>query len=86
MKHLTQYVEQLNFANRLFKQPELDVNRLTQDQVTEICAKLNSALCQENLTCDGELTPAQVRRRLTFLNGVIKDLSSTKFQVSLDEY
>jgi len=74
MKHLTQYVEQINFTRRIFKEPLLEADNLGQGDIQLIHARLNNAFTPENLTCDGELSHSQVQKRIKFLNGVKKDL------------
>lgn len=84
MKHLTKYVDQLNFTNRLFKKPLLDVNKLSHTDIDHICSRLNSDFSPENLTHDGELSRAQVQQRVKFLNGVVSDLQKLGYNIQLE--
>ena len=57
MKHLTKYVDQLNFANRLFKKPLLDANKLSRTEIDHICARLNSDFSPENVVVHEVISP-----------------------------
>ena len=73
-KHLTSYVEQKNWVRRLFKQPSFDVNNLSALDVQDLLSSIEGDLSPENLSCDGELRGAVLRRRATMLNGARTEL------------
>jgi hypothetical protein len=83
MQALTAYVEQKNKWHALFgKQANyLDLNKPADRQ--RVANMIDSELSPENLTCDGELSAAQVRARHKQLITVAKELmkldSSVKF-------
>ena len=85
MKQLQAYLDQVNFARKLFNKPLYTVSNLTQADVDQLCAKINSDYSPENLTCDGELSRAQVQARLRTLNGAVKDLHAMGFNLTLEE-
>ena len=61
MKELTQYVEQANKWNAVFKGEQFTL--ATPEGRHRVAQKLDSDLSPENLTCDGELPRAEVARR-----------------------
>ena len=83
MKNLTKYVDQLNFARKLMKQPLLDASNLSRTDIDGICARLSSDFSPENLTHDGELSRAQVQQRVKLLNGVVSDLAKLGHTVEI---
>lgn len=59
---LAKYLNELNFTNRLFQKP--DVKRPTNfEECKPIFMHLVGDLSPENLTCDGELSPARVNAK-----------------------
>jgi hypothetical protein len=76
MRYTKQYVEQRNFYNKLFKKPLLDADKLTTQQVKELLDSLEGDLSPENLTCDGELRGAALKKRATMLNGAKRELEA----------
>ena len=85
-KSLQAYLDQQNFTAMIFGTKVYDINTLTQAEVTDLCGRINSDLSPENLTCDGELSPMQVRQRFALLEGAIKGLQSMGFTLALEEY
>ena len=73
-KHLTSYVDQKNWVRRLFKQPALDVNNLSALDVQDLLSSIEGDLSPENLSCDGELRGAALRRKATMLAGARVEL------------
>lgn len=84
-KHLKQYIEQINFTARIFGRGLLDIHSLTQADADQICARIDRDLSPENLTCDGELSGAQVRARYAMLLGAADGLKALGFNVQLEE-
>ena len=61
---LAKYLEQHNFSRKYFnKLPPLTVSTLTLKDANELAESLSAAWSPENLTCDGELSHAQVQRK-----------------------
>lgn len=84
MKNLRQYIDQINFGRTLMQNPTIDPDNLTNDDLDSICTRLSSDYSPENLTCDGELSAAQVRQRVKFLNSVVQDLEDQGHSVIID--
>jgi hypothetical protein len=71
---LEQYVERKNSWNKLFKGKELSLLNKADRQA--IANSIDAELSPENLTCDGELSGAQVRQRQKFLFRCAEELIS----------
>lgn len=82
---LETYLNQVNFTAKIFGGRVYDVNTLSQADVDVLCAKINSDLSPENLSCDGELSGAQVQARFNVLAGSIKALHAMGFTVTVEE-
>ena len=76
MRYTKQYVEQRNFYNKPFNKPLLDADALTSQQVAELLDCLEGDLSPENLTCDGELRGAALKKKATMLNGAKRELTA----------
>ena len=72
MKALAQFVKQRNAFNSLFGSKPLSLTVAADRQ--RIADIIDSALSPENLTCDGELSAAQVRSRYKELTTVAREL------------
>ena len=72
MKQLNEYVERENKWAGLFKGRLLNLNDSADRQL--LAEKIDAALSPENLTCDGELSPTQVRARYKELMTVAQQL------------
>ena len=78
MKNLTQYVEERNFMNSMFgDKTEIDPNNITSKQADDLWYSLDGDMSPENLSCDGERPPAQVRYVRQFLGRVAKELEKS---------
>jgi len=84
MQALVQFVKQRNAFNKLFGNRELDLKVAADRQ--KIADIIDSALSPENLTCDGELSAAQVRSRYNELTRVARELKAFDPAVSFYEY
>jgi hypothetical protein len=72
MKALAQFVKQRNAFNKMFGNKELTlIDAADRQRIADI---IDSSLSPENLTCDGELSQAQVRARYRELMAVARDL------------
>lgn len=68
-QHLTKYVEGKNWVRRMFKQPELDANNLSAQDVRALLDAIEGDLSPENLTCDGELRGAKLKAKQAMILG-----------------
>ena len=72
MKALNAYIAQQNAWGKIWGNQPLGLD--TAADRKRIAQKIDSALSPENLTCDGELPPAEVNRRYRELTGAARDL------------
>lgn len=84
MQALAQFVKQRNQFNSVFGIKALDLTVAEDRQ--RIAEIIDSALSPENLTCDGELSTAQVRSRYRELTAVAKELKQMDPSVTFYEY
>ena len=84
MKALAQFVKQRNQFNSVFGIAPLDLTVAADRQ--RIAEIVDSALSPENLTCDGELSPGQVRSRYKELTTVARELKELDPTVKFYEY
>ena len=71
---LEQYVERKNSFGKLFgKRPLSLLNKADRQSIAN---SIDAELSPENLTCDGELSGAQVRQRQAFLFRCAEELIS----------
>ena len=82
MKYLAMVIERENILNGLFGFPQYDILRLTAEDARKLNDSILSLLSPENLTCDGELAAAEVRRRATIYRGALRDLAAMGFKVA----
>ncbi len=86
MKALQSYVDQKNKWYALFnkKANYLDLNKTADRQ--RVANMIDSELSPENLTCDGELSRAQVQARYKTLTQVAKELQQLDPSVKFYEF
>jgi len=84
MKDLKQYVENKNRWNLIFNNPCYDLESAADRQ--RIADALDADLSPENLTCDGELSRAQVISRKKFLDAAAKQLQALDPTVKMYDY
>jgi hypothetical protein len=82
--YLTQYVDHKNAFASIFKQPQLSLQNAQDRQ--RIAQMLDGDLSPENLTCDGELSRAQVNRKYRELSGAAKELMALDPSVKMYEF
>ena len=70
MKNLTHYIDNRNQWNSFFPSNKTITFPLTQKNVDGLARSLDGDLSPENLHCDGEASPNQVRNKLHELNTV----------------
>jgi hypothetical protein len=81
---LEAFVERENNWERLFKQPSLSLMNAKDRQ--RIADKIDSQLSPENLSCDGELSRAQIHARYRELTRCAEELLSIDPNVTFREY
>jgi hypothetical protein len=75
MRYLTQYLTQYNFGRRFFdKKPDVLVATMTIDEANDLAENMSAAWSPENLTCDGELSHAQVQRKAREIRNAAHEL------------
>lgn len=80
---LEAYVAQKNAWTRIFKGKELSLlNKADRQRIADM---IDSDMSPENLTCDGELPPAEVRQRLRRLTRCAEELLSIDPSVTFYE-
>ena len=84
MKALAQFVKQRNQFNKMFGSKPLDLTVAADRQ--KIADIIDSALSPENLSCDGELSPSQVRSRYKELTTVARELLALDPTVKMYEF
>ena len=84
IRALETYVEQKNNWERLFKQTPLSLMNAKDRQ--RIADKIDSQLSPENLSCDGELSRAQINARYRELTRCAEELLSIDPTVTFREY
>ena len=82
MKALNAYIDQQNNWNAIFKGVPFEVH--TAQGRKRVAQNIDAALSPENLSCDGELSMAQVRARYKALTGAARDL--VKLDPSMAQY
>jgi len=70
---LQQYLDSGNTWSAIFGQAAITMP-LSQQDIEQLAQQLSGELSPENLTCDGEASPAMVRKRLNHLHNVRQDL------------
>lgn len=81
---LEAFVERENNWERLFKQTPLSLMNAKDRQ--RIADKIDSQLSPENLSCDGELSRAQINARYRELTRCAEELLSIDPTVTFREY
>jgi hypothetical protein len=84
MKALNAYVAQTNKWNAMFKGRQFDLTVAADRQA--LADRIDAALSPENLTCDGELSRAEVNRRYKELTTVAKELQKLDPSVTFYEF
>ena len=79
MRYLTEYLNHYNFTRRFFdRKPDVTMANMTLDDANQLAENLSAAWSPENLTCDGELSHAQVQRKARLIRNAAYELM-TKF-------
>ena len=84
MKALQAYIDQKNRWNSLFKGQPCEIKTAAGRQ--RVADMIDAALSPENLTCDGELSRAEVNRRYRELTQAAKELQKLDPSVKFYEF
>lgn len=84
MKELKEFVERENKWSSIFGSPALSLQSSADRK--RIASKIDSCLSPENLTCDGELTRAQVNAKFRFLTRAAEQLMKLDPSVEIHEF
>ena len=84
MKALQAYIDQKNKWNAIFKGEQFEIQSAKGRQ--RIADSLDADLSPENLTCDGELPRAEVKRRWNALASAARDLKQLDPTVKMFEF
>ena len=83
MKALEAYVNSKNKWNAIFGSKQYDLSNARDCQQLAEC--IDNELSPENLTCDGELSRAEVQRRYKTLIKVAQELKAFDVNVTFQE-
>lgn len=75
MKNLNEYIRTKNFRLKMFGQPCLELPR----DAKKIMEFLDSDMSPENVSCDGELSRAEVNRKMKFFQKVEQELEEVAY-------
>jgi hypothetical protein len=84
MKALQAYIDKKNQWNAIFKGEQFEVKTAKGRQ--RVADSLDCDLSPENLTCDGELPRAEVKRRWNALASAARDLKQLDPTVKMFEF
>ena len=73
MKTLQAYIDQKNRWNAIFKGKQYEIRTAQGRQ--EVADSIDAALSPENLTCDGELSRAEIQKRYKSLMAAATELA-----------
>jgi len=82
-RNLNEYVRVYNLRSKAFKTPALSLDSAKDRQT--LAGMIDSALSPENLSCDGELSRAQVRAKLKDLTAVATELLALDPSLEISE-
>ena len=84
MKALQTYIDNKNRWNAIFKGEQFELESAEGRQ--RVAQSLDADLSPENLTCDGELPRAEVKRRWNALASAARDLKQLDPTVKMFEF
>lgn len=84
MKALQTYIDNKNRWNAIFRGEQFEIETAKGRQ--RIADSLDADLSPENLTCDGELPRAEVKRRWNALASAARDLKQLDPTVKMFEF
>lgn len=74
--NLAQYITDYNRFAAAFRRGQIHLEFMTRGAKKELLERIESQLSPENLSCDGEASPAYVHHRRNFLNRVKHELQN----------
>lgn len=75
--NLARYVESKNGWDKLMKRPaRFDLSNFTRADKAQLMEEIDCDLSPENLTCDGELSGENLRRKAAYLKAIKAELES----------
>lgn len=80
MTNLTKYVDMQNGWGAMCGSEPMDLSKLDNALAQKLYNMLEGDLSPENLCCDGELPPAQVRKKARMLNGAVAELNALGYK------
>ena len=84
MQNLIQYISKINTIRTLFNEKNIDLNSLSDSDISAIKSNLESDLSPENLFADGEISRQQAQQKELFFKNVLKELEEkTQKQIQL---
>lgn len=84
MQNLTQYINKINTIRTLFNEKNIDLNSLSDSDISAIKSNLESDLSPENLFADGEISRQEAQQKELFFKNVLKELEEkTQKQIQL---
>ena len=87
MRYLTEYLNHYNFSRRFFeKKPDVTVEFMTLDEANQLAENLAAAYSPENLTCDGELSRAQVQAKVRLYRNAASELMALHPDLTIPQY
>jgi hypothetical protein len=84
MKELQAYIDRKNRWNAIFKGEQFEIQTAQGRQ--RVADALDADLSPENLTCDGELSRAEVQRRHKVLSTAAQELQKLDPSVKIYEF
>ena len=84
MQALAKFIEQKNHWNSFFKGEQYEITTAKGRQ--RVADMIDAALSPENLTCDGELSRKEVKRRYKELSTAAKQLMKLDPSVKMYEF
>jgi hypothetical protein len=81
-RHLATLVDQMNRWASVFKDPTIDLVKLSQTDADRIFQKIDGGMSPENLACDGEASLTHIRRTRSMYEGSVKELRKRGFTPS----
>ena len=84
MKELKEFVERENKWSSIFGEKPLSLQSAADRK--RIAGKIDACLSPENLSCDGELSRAQVNAKFRFLTRAAEQLMKLDPSVEIHEY
>lgn len=77
--NLTKFLDQINWMCQFTKQDPILMENIDAKVAKDLYHRIDGDLSPENLCCDGELPPAQVRVKERMLRGAARELEQMGF-------